>query len=105
LYVDNGRYWYATQPTVTKLADERAARYERDDLDEEIRRRLRLQARQKDQFEAVHVCPSGGGEVPDDPEARLVILGPEYPHSAKQIDSPASVMAGAILETRAAGPR
>ena len=30
LYQDGPRYWYSTQPTVTKLADDRAHQLERD---------------------------------------------------------------------------
>jgi hypothetical protein len=43
--------------------------------------------------------------VPDEPEARLVVLGPEYPHSGKSIDSPARGAAQQILEKRASGER
>ena len=43
LYQDNARYWYATQPTVTKLADDRAEqlRREPDRVGEEIQQRVR----------------------------------------------------------------
>jgi hypothetical protein len=30
LYQDNSRYWYSTQPTVTKLAEDRAEQLKRD---------------------------------------------------------------------------
>ncbi len=45
LYVDGKRYWYSTQPTVTRLADDRAGQIAEDDVDEEIVRRLREEAR------------------------------------------------------------
>ena len=41
LYVDGQRYWYSLQPSVTRLAQDRAAsHFTADDVDEEIRRRL-----------------------------------------------------------------
>ena len=41
LYVDGQRYWFSLQPSVTRLAQDRAAsHFTDDDVDEEIRRRL-----------------------------------------------------------------
>ena len=44
LYHDGPRYWYATQPTVTKLAEDRAQQYERDPdaVHAEFERRLEI---------------------------------------------------------------
>src|SRR5438132_1625376 len=53
----------------------------------------------------VHACPPSTGDVPDDPEARLVILGPEYPHVAKSPDSPARKQIVTILDHRGSSPR
>src|SRR4029077_16153046 len=36
LYVDGRRYWYSTQPTVTRLADDRAGQLGDDELGDEI---------------------------------------------------------------------
>jgi len=43
--------------------------------------------------------------VPDEAEVRLVVLGPEHPHSGKTTDSPARVAARRFLDKRAAGDR
>jgi hypothetical protein len=44
--------------------------------------------------------------VPDEPaETRLVILGPEHPHAAKQPDSPARQTAATWLDSRGTSPR
>ena len=45
LYVDGQRYWYSTQPTVTRLAQDRAHQQSRDDVLEEIAERLRASSR------------------------------------------------------------
>ena len=41
LYVDGKRYWYSTQPTVTRLADDRAGQLTDDQVADEIIKRLR----------------------------------------------------------------
>jgi uncharacterized protein len=105
LYVDGQRYWYAKQPTVARLANDRAASHFSDDLaDEELARRLRA-LRDRGEFSAVHAAPAAPSDVPDEPEARLVILGPEYAHSAKTADSPARDMAARLLDSRGSGDR
>lgn len=108
LYVDGQRYWYSLQPSVTRLAQDRAAsHFTDDDVDEEIRRRLAVATRagQRGDFANVHPAPHSPAEVPDEAEARLVVLGPEHPHSGKTADSPARVAAQQLLDKRAAGDR
>jgi predicted AAA+ superfamily ATPase len=108
LYVDGQRYWYSLQPTITRLARDRAAsHFTDDDVDEELRRRLATATRvgQRGDFPHVHPAPRTSSEIPDEPEARLVVLGPEYPHSAKMSDSPARLAAQKFLDERAAGAR
>lgn len=89
LYADGNRYWYSTQPTVNRLADERAERYHLEDMVEHIRQRLQAEGKSRGDFAKVYPCPASFNEVVDEPEAELVILGPDYPHSAKATDSPA----------------
>jgi hypothetical protein len=99
LYVDGKRYWYSTVPTVARLAEDRASQLSDHDVDDEIQRRLREEARTRADFSKVHACVSSG-DVPDEREARLVILGPDHPHTAKEANSPARGEAAAILESR-----
>ena len=104
LYVDGKRYWYSTQPTVTRLADDRASQKNEDDVNEEIARRLRSEAGKRDAFSKVHAC-CPGSDIPDERTARLVVLGSEFPHTAKNAGSPARKEALAILESRGNSPR
>jgi predicted AAA+ superfamily ATPase len=104
LYVDGRRFWFSTQPTVTRLADDRAAQLREEDVLEEIKRRLRLQARTRGEFARVHACASAG-DVSDEREARLVILAPEYPHTGRDTGSPARREAAIILDSRGTTPR
>jgi len=104
LYVDGSRYWYSTQPTVTRLAEDRANQLHEHDVMDEIVRRLRDEARSRGDFHRVHAALSGS-DIPDEREARLVILGPEYAHTKGQADSPAREEAQNILDSRGSSPR
>jgi predicted AAA+ superfamily ATPase len=108
LYVDRQRYWFSLQPSVTRLARDRAAlNFSDDDVDEQIRARLVTATRvgQRGEFSNVHPAPHTPAQVPDEPEARLVVFGPEYPHSAKATDSAARAAAQRFLDERASGTR
>ena len=106
LYQDGTRYWYSTQPTVTKLAEDRAEQLTRDTdkVVQELEARLRADLRQKGEFERVHPLPRGGQDVPDDRDTRLVVLGVDHPYS-KQPASEAETEAKRILENRGNTPR
>ena len=106
LYQDPPRYWYSTQPTVTKLAEDRAEQMKRnaDKVAMEINDRLRADLRKIGDFSRVHTIPQSGQDVPDDLDARLVVLGVEYPYS-KEPGSSAEVAAKNILESRGSSPR
>ncbi len=106
LYEDNARYWYATQPTVTKLAADRAEqmRRNRDRIEEEIGKRMRADLREIGEFSRVHAWPHSGHDVPDDPDARLVVLGIEHSY-VKEGESAAEKQALEILESRGTTPR
>jgi len=106
LYQDGTRYWYSTQPTVTKLAEDRAdqLRREPDKVAEEIGRRLKHDLTDRGGFSRVHALPASSQEVSDEPEAGLVVLGLDDPYT-KDGDSPAELAARKILETRGNAPR
>lgn len=105
LYVDGKRYWYSTQPTVTRVAEDRAGQLSGDHVSEEIIKRLREQARTRADFSKVHACVQGS-DIPDETDARLVILGPEFPHSKNGNGSSAARReAAAILDMRGTSPR
>lgn len=108
LYSDGSRYWLSTQPSVNRLAKDRAAQFRVDILHEEIVRRIRVQAKDRDargEFAGVHPCPPSSADVPDERDARLVILDPEHPHVPKGKDTKALVFAAETLERRGASPR
>ena len=106
LYQDGPRYWYSTQPTVTKLAEDRADQFRRDPAPvvAEIEQRLRADLRTAGDFQRIHTVPQSGADIPDDMEARLVVLGTDHPHSSGS-NSKAQAAATAILENRGNTPR
>ena len=106
LYQDGPCYWYSTQPTVTKLAEDRAEQLRRDPdkVVQELASRLRSDLRNSGEFNRVHPLPQSGQDVPDDRDARLVVLAIDTPCS-KERGNPAETAAKAILESRGSVPR
>jgi predicted AAA+ superfamily ATPase len=80
LYQDGPRYWYSTQPTVTKLAEDRAEQLKRDPdkVVQELDKRLRADLRKMGDFKRVHPMPGTSVDVPDDLDVRLVVLGVDH---------------------------
>ena len=106
LYQDGTRYWYSTQPTVTKLAEDRAEqlKHDSDKVVMELEQRVRADLRKMGDFGRIHPMPHSGQDVPDDMDARLVVLRIEDPYS-KEPGNLAEAAAKAILETRGNAPR
>lgn len=107
LYVDRDRYWFDTQPSVTRTAQDRAVAYKPDDIFHEVAKRLKKQTARGD-FYRVHPLPASTSDVADDEEIGLVILDPEQTHSRGQLadaPSPAVRAADQILNKRGESPR
>lgn len=106
LYQDGTRYWYSTQPTVTKLAEDRAEQLKRDPdkVVQELDRRLRLNLRQMGEFCRIHPMPQSSQDVPDDTDARLVVLRTDQTYS-RDPGSPAELAAKELLDSRGNAPR
>jgi len=106
LYQDGPHYWYSTQPTVTKLAEDRAEQFKRepDKVAHELEQRLRKDLVRMGDFPRIHPMPASGADVSDDLDARLVVLGVAHPYS-RQGGSAAELAAKAIFETRGNTPR
>jgi hypothetical protein len=104
LYQDGPHYWYSTQPTVTKLAEDRAEQLKREP--DKVAHELEAAPAQGPERRAtsrIHPMPQSGADVPDDLDARLVVLGVDHPYS-KEASSAGEVAAKAILENAATRP-
>lgn len=108
LYVDSARYWYDTQASATRTAQDHAERLREHPEEvwaELVRRLTRERGRSRGDFAAVHACPDDSGAVPDTEEAKLVIAHPRHPHGRTSDDSTALRFAQQCLETRGPGQR
>lgn len=106
LYQDGARVWYSTQPTVTKLAEDRAELLKRDPdkVAAELAARIRADLRNRGDFARVHPLPLSEGDVPDDLGVGLVVLSPEHPYT-RESGNGAELAAQKILESRGSSPR
>ncbi len=111
LYLNDRRYWYTTQPSVTRIAQDRAAQYDEEDVFELIKDYIKEefskgQQHNKSEFARVHCCPNTGADIADEEEAvRLVIVKPHYPHARNDKNSRAWQETTKLLDLRGNAPR
>jgi len=105
LYVDGQRFWFSTQPSVNRLAQDRMAQLDADDVWAELTLWLRRECSQRGLWSGVHIAPATHAEVPDERDVRLVVLGPTFPHSARSDNTPARVQCAQTLDKRGGSPR
>ncbi|RMH56280.1 MAG: ATP-binding protein [Deinococcus-Thermus bacterium] len=103
-HAEGDRYWFETRPSLNRLAQDRGASLDEHEVEAEIIARLQTWAKGRPPlFRAVHVAPSGSGDVPDEPALRLVVLPPMAPYTRE--NSEAERLAREILERRGQAPR
>lgn len=104
LYGDASRYWYDTRSNVNRTARDRASQVRGHQVADAIEEMLR-ERRPRGLFMATHAAPGSSGDVPDEQQLRLVILGPQAEWVAKNDHSPAHDAAAEILASRGTSPR
>ena len=107
LYVDGARYWYDTQASVTRTAQDYADRLREhpEEVWAQLVERLKKERSARGDFAAVHPCPDDSGDVPDTEEAKLVILHPQHTHARANDDSAALRFAHTCLDNRGSAQR
>jgi hypothetical protein len=106
LYREGDRYWFSTQPTLNRIADERAKDVSTDDADAEITAILRKDQASRGGFHRVHGAPDNPLDVEDARSIALVILPPTYGHTVRaDALSSAQTIAKDTLQRRGAGQR
>jgi predicted AAA+ superfamily ATPase len=106
LYRKDRRYWYDTRPNLRREVELRAQQLPDDRVEAEIERRLReATRRERGDFKGVHPCPASSGDVHDEQEVRLVILGGSSMHKASDTNSDGINAAADILGNRGTSPR
>ena len=106
LYEDPPRYWYSTQPTVAKLAEDRAELLKRepDKIAKALEASLKRDLQKDGGFGRIHLMPATASDVGDELECGLVVFGPDHAH-VKDGPSAAELKAKEILESRGNAPR
>jgi hypothetical protein len=85
LYEEAGRYWFSTQPTLNRLAEDRAQALPQHEVDAAIAQVLTEDARHPGGFHRVFAAPDDPITVDEAPALSLVILGPSMPHAGRGV--------------------
>jgi hypothetical protein len=86
LYEESGRYWFSTQPTLNRLAEDRAKALPDHEVDAAIAQILRDDAtHHRGGFHRVFAAPDDPISVDEAQALSLVILGPATPHAGRGI--------------------
>lgn len=107
LYVENQRYWFSVQPTLSRKAAEIAERHAQrpEEVHHALTERLRLATSDRADFAAVHVSSTlTSSDVPDEARVRLVVVPPNRTHRPKNA-SDAGTWAREVLANRGTAPR
>jgi hypothetical protein len=83
LYEEAGRYWFSTQPTLNRLAEDLAKALPAHEVDVEIVAVLREDAKAKSGFHRVFAAPDEPIAIDETAALSLVILGPGTPHAGR----------------------
>ena len=106
LYEEAGRYWFSTQPTLNRLADDRAKAFPDYEVDAEIVKILGEDTRIKGGFDRVFTAPDDPTSVEESSAMSLVVLGPAFFHAGKGAGkSPATDAANDTLLRRGSSQR
>ena len=104
-YTEDGRFWYDTQPSLNRLAAERAAQLSLDVVHGEVSARLKRAFKGSTDVIADVVHPEASSDVDEGDYLRLVVVPPQYTHNGKDKDSSASKWVHDLLRQRGNAPR
>lgn len=104
-YTDDGRYWYDTQPSLNRLAAERATRFSSRAVHGEVATRLKRVFKGSTDVIAEVLHPESSSDIEEADYLRLVVVPPQYTHNGKDKDSTASKWVHDLLRLRGNAPR
>jgi predicted AAA+ superfamily ATPase len=104
-YTEDGRYWYDTQPSLNRLAAERAAQLSTETVHGEVETRLKRVFKGSTDVIAEVVYPESSSDVDEADYLRLVVVPPQYTHNGKDKESTASRWVHDLLRQRGNAPR
>ena len=106
LYREGDRYWFATQPTLNRIADERAKDVTNEDAAAAISDILHKEQASRAGFHRVHAAPDHPLDIEDARSVALVILSPAVCHAARaDTATSAQNIAADTLQRRGSGQR
>lgn len=97
LYEEAGRYWFSTQPTLNRLAEDRAKALPDHEVEAAIAAVLREDGGTRAGFAKVFAAPDDPISIDEANALSLVILGPATPHAGKGVAK--SLATDAVTET------
>jgi hypothetical protein len=100
LYEEAGRYWFSTQPTLNRVAEDRAKSYADHEVDAAISKTLVEDAGTKGGFHRVFAAPDDPAAIDQAIALSLVILGPSTAHAGKGVAKSAATDATTDALTR-----
>ena len=104
-YAEDGRFWYDTQPSLNRLAAERASQLSLDAVHGEVAARLKRAFKGSTDVIADVVHPESSSDVDEADYLRLVVVPPQYAHNGKDKDSSAAKWVHDLLRQRGNAPR
>lgn len=104
-YAEDGRFWYDTQPSLNRLAAERAAQLSLEAVHGEVSARLKRAFKGSTDVIADVVHPESSADVDDSDHLRLIVVPPKYTHNGKDKDSSGSRWVHELLRRRGNAPR
>jgi hypothetical protein len=93
LYEEAGRYWFSTQQTLNRLAEDLARALPDHEVDAAIAQVLREDASQRGGFHRIFAAPDDPITVDEAPALSLVMLGPSMPHAGRGVAKSAATQA------------
>lgn len=100
LYEEAGRYWFSTQPTLNRLADDRAKAFADHEVDEEIAKVVAADATSRAGFSRVFPAPDDPVSIDEASALSLVMLAPAMTHAGKGVSNTLATDAVADALTR-----
>ena len=85
LYEEAGRYWFSTQPTLNRLAEDRARAFPDHEVDDAIIKMLAEDAATRGGFSRVFPPTDDPTTIDEAPILSLAILGPSTPHAGRGV--------------------
>lgn len=104
-YTEDGRFWYDTQPSLNRLAAERAVQLPLEAVHGEVATRLERVFKGSTDVIADVVHPESSSDVDEADYLRLIVVPPKYTHNGKDKESNASKWVHDLLRQRGNAPR